>query len=108
MTWYWHSINVDKPCIFPWIYVKTKFNCHIKFLILFGELLFSKRFVVIKHDSNQSSSVPNNAKLIIHAIDKLKTDFVMAKTTAISLVKNTIKQLHIQSDLNLIHKKVLS
>ena len=36
--------------------------------------------------------------LLIHAIEKLKTDLVMKKNTAISSVANTINKLHIQYD----------
>ena len=46
-------------------------------------------------------------KLRIHAMDQLETEFVMAKNTEISYVANTIKKLHIKSDLHLIHKESL-
>ena len=67
-----------------------------------------KGFFTIEKDSNQLSSIRNEVKLRIHEIDKLETDFIMAKKTAISSVANTIKKLHIQSDLHLIYKKILS
>ena len=47
----------------------------------------------------------NDVKLIIHDIDQLETDLVMSKNTQISSVENTIKKLHIQSDLHLIYKQ---
>ena len=47
----------------------------------------------------------NSVKLRIHAIEKLETDFVMAKNTSISSVANNIKKFHIQSNLNFIYKQ---
>ena len=46
-------------------------------------------------------------KLRIHAIDKQKTDYVMACTTEISYAANTIKKLHIQSPLDFDYHKNL-
>ena len=71
-------------------------------------MYLEKGFFIIEHKSKQLSSILNNLKLIIHEIDKKETDFVMARNTAISSVANTIKKLHIQSDLHLIYKKNLS
>ena len=48
---------------------RKKLNCHIELRILFGKLLFSKKYSIIKHNSKQLSSVPNDVELIIHAID---------------------------------------
>ena len=39
----------------------------------------AKCYVVIKHTSKQLSSLPNDVKLRIHAIDQLEIDFVMEK-----------------------------
>ena len=64
-----------------------------------------KGFVIIKHNSKQLISLPNDAKLRIHAIDQLEAYFVMAKITEIYSVANTINILHTQSDFNLIYKK---
>ena len=44
-----------------------------------------KGFFMIENDSKQSIMIQNNMKLIIHAIEKLETDFVMKKNKAISL-----------------------
>ena len=44
-------------------------------------------------------------KLRIRAIDKLETDFVMSKNTAITLVEDIINKLHVQSNLHLICKQ---
>ena len=49
--------------------------------------------------------LPNDVILIIHAIEKLETYFVIAKNEAISSVANTVQKLHIQSDLHLIYKQ---
>ena len=38
----------------------------------------AKGFVILEHNSKQLSSVPNDLKLRIHAINKPKTDYVMA------------------------------
>ena len=65
----------------------------------------AKGFVIIKHNSNQLSSVSNDAKLRIHVIDQQKTDFLMAKTAEIYSVENNIKKLHTQSDFHLVYKK---
>ena len=64
----------------------------------------SKGFFILEHNSNQLSSILNDLKLRIHEIDQLKIYFVMAKTTAISSVANTINKSHIQSDLYLIYR----
>ena len=61
----------------------------------FGELLFSKRFFILEHNSKHLSSVPNDLKLITHAINKQETDYVMACYTASYSVKNTINKLQI-------------
>ena len=67
----------------------------------------AKGLFIIENNSKQLNILPNDVKLITHAIDKLEIDFVMKKNTAISSVENTIKKLHIQSDLNFIYKKLL-
>ena len=64
-----------------------------------------KGFVFIKHNYKQLISLPNDVKLRINAIDKLETDFVMEKITAISSVANTINKLHIQSNFHFIGKQ---
>ena len=64
-----------------------------------------KGFYIIANNSKQLSITSNDVKLRIHAIDKLKTDYVMAKTTAIYLVANIKKELNIQSDLYFIYKQ---
>ena len=48
---------------------------------------------------------PNDVKLIINVIDKLDTDFLMAKNNVISSVSNTIKKLLIQKNMHLIYKQ---
>ena len=58
----------------------------------------AKGFFIIEHKSKQLSSLPNDMKPIIHAIDQLRTDLVMEKITSIYSVANTIKKLHVQSD----------
>ena len=62
----------------------------------------AKGFFIIEKYSKQLIILPNDVKLIIHAIDQLETYFVMAKNTAIYSVANTIKKLHIKYDLHLI------
>ena len=42
-----------------------------------------KGFFIIENNSNQLSILPNDVKLRIYTIDKLETDFVMAKNTEI-------------------------
>ena len=64
----------------------------------------SKGFFIIANNSKQLSSLPNDVKLIIHAIDQLETDFSMKKNTAIYSVANTVKKLYIQSDFHFIYK----
>ena len=64
----------------------------------------SKRFFIIENSSNNLSSIPNDVKLMIHAINQLETDYVMAKNTAISSVANIIKKFHIQPNFHLIYK----
>ena len=65
----------------------------------------AKGFVIFENNSKQLSSLLNDVKLRIHVIDKLETDFVVAKNTEISSVANTKNKFHIQSDLHLIYKQ---
>ena len=65
----------------------------------------AKGLFIIEKDYSQLRILLNDVKLIIHAIDKLETDFVMAKNTVISSVANTVKKLHTQYDLYLIYKQ---
>ena len=46
-------------------------------------------------------------KLKINLVNQLDTDYVVVKKKAISAVANTIKQLHIQTDIHMIYKKYL-
>ena len=66
-----------------------------------------KGIIIIEKNSKQLISLLNDVKLIINEIDKLEIYLVMAKNIEISSVANTIKKLHIQSDLHFIHKKNL-
>ena len=63
-----------------WIHGETKFNCHIKLSISFGEEIFKKVIIIIAKNSKKLISLLNDAKLIIHKIDKIETYFVMVKT----------------------------
>ena len=65
----------------------------------------AKWLFIIEKESQKLSILLNEVKLTIHAIDQLETYFVVAKITAISSVSNTIKKLHIHSDLNSIYKQ---
>ena len=49
--------------------------------------------------------LPNYVKLRINLIDKMDTDFFMAKNKSISSVANTIKKLHIQINMHFIYKQ---
>ena len=64
-----------------------------------------KVFCIIKKDSKQLSMLPNDVKLINNVIYQLDTYFVMAKNKAIYSVSNTIKTLHIQTNMYLIYKQ---
>ena len=77
----------------------------LNFQYLLVNNYLEKGFFTIVNNSKKLSSIMNDVKLRIHAIDKLETCFVMAKNTAFSLVSNTIKKLYIQSDLHFIYKK---
>ena len=70
--------------------------CHTRLL----EYYLSKGFVILEHNSNNSSSVSNKSKQIIHAIDTHGSDYVMACYTKITSVANTIKKFHIMSYLH--------
>ena len=65
----------------------------------------AKIIVIIQHNSNKLSSVPNDVKLRIHVIDKQKTYFVMACIIAIYSVANTINKFHIQYYLHFFTNK---
>ena len=49
--------------------------------------------------------LPNDVKLRINMIDKMDTYYVMSKNKAISSVANTIKKLHIQTNMHFIYKQ---
>ena len=55
-----------------------------------------KGLVIREYNSKNLISVPNDVKQIIHAIDKQKTDYVMACYISTSSVANTLNKLHIQ------------
>ena len=106
MTWYWNSKSVNKYCILPWIHGETKFNCHIKLPISFGEYLFIKMFIIIiANNSKQLISLPNDVKLRTHAIDQPEKDFLMTKNTEIYSVADTIQKLNLQPGFHLIYKQ---
>ena len=63
-----------------------------------------KGFVILEHKSKQLSSDPNDTKLIIHEINKQKTDHVMARYTAISSVANTINKLHLMYSFHYVYQ----
>ena len=65
----------------------------------------SKGFSIIEQNTKQLSLLPNDVKLIINMINQLDTDYVMVNNIAISAVTNTIKQLHIQKNKDIIHKQ---
>ena len=60
----------------------------------------------IEEDSKQSSMIPNEVKLRIHAIEQLYKYFFMTKNKAVSSVANTIKKFYIQYDLHFIYKQM--
>ena len=64
-----------------------------------------KGFYIIEKTPRKLSILPKYAKLRIHAIENLETDFVIKENTEIYSVANTIKKFHIQSDLNFIYKQ---
>ena len=61
-------------------------NC----LYLLVNNYLSKVLFMIEKDSKKLSILPNGVKFRIFVIDRLETDFVMAKNKAISSVTNTI------------------
>ena len=64
-----------------------------------------KVFFIIEQNSNHFISVTNETKLVIHAIDKQKTDHVIACYIVISSVENTLKKLYIQYNLHTVYRK---
>ena len=64
----------------------------------------SKRLFIIESNYKQLSMLPNDVKLIIHAIEQLETYFVMYKNIEIYSVAKTIEKFHIQYDLHFIYK----
>ena len=63
----------------------------------------SKVLYIIEKGSNKLSLLPNYVRLRINLNNQLNTDFIIAKNTAISVVSNTIKQLHIHTDMHMIY-----
>ena len=64
----------------------------------------SKLLYIIEQDTKQLSLLPNYVRLKINLNNQLDTDYVMVKNKRISAVANTMKQLHIQKDMNMIYK----
>ena len=64
-------------------------------------------FYSIEQGTKQLSLIPNDVRLRINLNNQLDTDYLMVKNKAISAVANTIKQLHTQKDMHMIHKKDL-
>ena len=56
-------------------------------ILLYGSYLvnynLARWFLILEHNSKNLSTVPNDAKLIVHADNKQKMDYVMACYTAI-------------------------
>ena len=67
------------------------------------EYYLAKVFVILEHNSTELSIVPNEVKQIMHAIDMHDSEYVMSCYTSITYVANTVKKLHIMSDLNYGH-----
>ena len=67
----------------------------------------SKGSVIIEHNSKNLSGVTNEAKKGIHAMNKPKTDYIMAYHTEISSVANTLNNFHIQSNMHTGYKHSL-
>ena len=59
----------------------------------------SEGLYIIEQGIKQFIFLPNDVILRINLNNKLDTDYVMVKNKAISAVKNTIKQLYIQKDM---------
>ena len=56
-----------------------------------GTRHLAKGFVIMEQNSKNLISVPNDVKLIVNAIDKQKTDSVMACYIVIYSVSNNLK-----------------
>ena len=67
----------------------------------------SKGLYVIEQKTNQLMLLPNDVKLIINMINQLDTDYVRVKNKAISTVANTMKELHIHKNIQIIYKQEL-
>ena len=64
-----------------------------------------KLFFIIDQGSKQLNFIPNEVRLRIIMVDNLKTDYVMVKNEAISVVTNFIKQLHIYKNMRMTYKQ---
>ena len=105
IAWYWHPRSVNDPYIMPWVHEEPKLNSNIIMPLSVGELLFKKRFVIIKHNFKHLIRVPIDAKPRIHVIDKQKTDYVMACYTVAYSVANTLNKFHIESNFYTFYKQ---
>ena len=66
---------------------------------------FSKGFFIIDRGSKQLNLIPNDVRLRINLVDQLKIYYVMVKNESLSVVADTIKQLHIHTNMNMTYKQ---
>ena len=87
----------------PWIHEEFSLNVILLCRNRFVEYYLEKGFVILAHNPKNLSIVPNEVKQIMHAIDMHDSEYVMSCYTSITYVANTVKKLHIMSDLNYGH-----
>ena len=84
-------ISINAYYIMPWIHEEKNSTVIILCCTWLVEYYLEKGFVILKHNSNNLSSVHNEAKQGIHVINMHKSDLVMDIYTEITSVANTIK-----------------
>ena len=70
--------------------------CHTRLV----EYYLANGLIILEHNSNNLSSVPNKSKQIIHVVNIHESEFFMACYTSTNSVENALNKLYIQSDLN--------
>ena len=60
-------------------------------------IIFFKKVVILERNLNNLSTIANNAKQIIYAMDMHDSDYIMIFTTEITSIPNNLKKLWIKS-----------
>ena len=83
---------LNELILVSWFHKEHKFYCRI----IMSSTDVGIRFLILEHNSNNLLIITDEAKQIIHEMDKHDSDYVMTYTTAITSIPNTLKEFWIQ------------